>query len=241
MGQHGEYRHVVTARLVAALLALATQVAGAETTDGHACSTALVLGLDVSSSVDEDEHKLQTQGLAGAFRDEAVVDAILGGIGTGVMVAVYEWSGFHQQEVTVGWTWLGDRAAIGTFADRLERESRHNDSWPTSLGRAVEFAAQLHAANPRPCARRIIDISGDGVNNHGAGPDWYASRGMLDGYTVNGLAIRGASPDPADYYRDHLIHGPGAFVEVADGFADYARAILRKLLRELQMPVATSR
>ena len=184
------------------------------------------------------EHQLQRDGLAAAFRDDAVVDAILSGAGGGVMIAVYEWSGFHQQEVIVEWTWLGDREAIRAFADRLDRQVRRSDSWPTSLGRAVEFATKLHGANPRPCARRIIDISGDGVNNHGAGPDWYAERGILDGFTVNGLAIRGAYPDPAEYYGRSLIYGPGAFVEVADDYRDYPRAILRKLLRELQTPIA---
>jgi hypothetical protein len=243
---------VVTARLLAAALALAAPAAGAaagEAAGGAAggeagasgCSAALALGLDVSSSVDPFEHRLQAQGLAGAFRDRAVIDAILGSTGAGVMVAVYEWSGFHQQDVIVEWTWLGDRAAIGAFADRVDRQIRRRDSWPTALGRAVEFAARLHAANPRPCPRRIVDISGDGVNNHGVGPDWYAERGTLDGLTVNGLAIRGAEPDPAAYYRDRLIHGPGAFVEVAEGYDDYARAILRKLLRELQAPIAMSR
>ena len=234
----------MTGRLVALLLALAAPAAAAwaETAEGNvACSTALALGLDVSSSIDSVEHRLQRQGLAAAFRDEAVADAILGGSGGGIMAAVYEWSGYHQQEVIVDWTWLGDRAAIGAFADRLDGQARRNDSWPTSLGRAVEFAARLHGENPRRCTRRVIDISGDGVNNHGAGPDWYAARGMLDGYTVNGLAIQGAVPDPAAYYRDRLIHGPGAFVEIADDFHDYHRAILRKLLRELQAPIAMVR
>ena len=220
------------------LIGLAAGSAGVA--EGHACDTALALGLDVSSSVDLDEHRLQRQGLAAAFRDSAVVDAILGG-GAGVMVAVYEWSGFYQQEVIVNWTWLGDAETIRAFADRLDGQVRRDDAWPTSLGRAVEFATRLHGANPRPCGRRIIDISGDGVNNHGAGPDWYAERGVLDGYTVNGLAIRGALPDPAEYYRDSLIHGPGAFVEVADDYADYPPAILRKLLRELQAPIAMVR
>ncbi len=217
------------------LLALASPAAAAA---ADSCGTALALGLDVSSSVDGAENLLQRQGLAAAFRDDAVVDAILGGTGSGVMVAVYEWSGFYQQEVIVGWTWLGDRKAISAFADRVAAELRHSNSWPTSLGRAVEFATQLHRRNPRPCDRRVIDISGDGVNNHGAGPDWYAERGILDGFTVNGLAIRGALPDPVEYYRERLIHGPGAFVEVADDYRDYPRAILRKLLRELQTPVA---
>jgi Ca-activated chloride channel homolog len=232
---------VVRARLLAALLAAAGPAAAAGGGAAASCSTALALGLDVSSSVDAFEHRLQTGGLAAAFRDEAVVDAILGGTGTGVMVAVYEWSGFHQQDLMVRWTWLGDRAAIGALADRLDGHVRRLDTWPTSLGRAVEFAVQLHGENPRECTRRIIDISGDGINNHGVGPEWYRERGVLDGFTVNGLAIRGAVPDPVQYYRDKLIHGPGAFVEVADGYDDYARAILRKLLRELQTPIAMGR
>jgi hypothetical protein len=248
VGQHGEHRIVVKAGLLALLLGLAAPAAAEMAGGGEAgggpdlpCSTALALGLDVSSSVDGAEHRLQRAGLAAAFRDDAVADAILGGVGAGVMVAVYEWSGFHQQEVIVGWTWLGDRAAIARLADRLEAQPRLDDSWPTSLGRAVEFAAKLHGWNPRACARRVIDISGDGVNNHGAGPDWYAERGVLDGLTVNGLAIRGADPDPAAYYHERLIHGPGAFLEVAESFQDYRRAILRKLLRELQAPIAMGR
>ncbi|WP_156505789.1 DUF1194 domain-containing protein, partial [Sulfitobacter sp. HI0054] len=37
----------------------------------------------------------------------------------------------------------------------------------------------------------------------------------------------------ASYYRAEVILGPGAFVETAEGFEDYARAMTRKLLREL--------
>ena len=35
------------------------------------------------------------------------------------------------------------------------------------------------------------------------------------------------------YYRREVVRGPGAFVEVAQGFEDYTRAMRRKLLREL--------
>lgn len=227
---------MVGARALAAFLALSAPAAGAQDLP---CNAALVLGLDVSSSIDDAEYVLQLRGLAAAFRDRDVIDAILGGTEGGVMVAVFEWSGFFQQDVTVGWTWLGDPAAIAGFATRLENAPRQRESWPTALGRAVEFAAKLHAQNPRGCGRRIIDISGDGPNNHGAAPDWYVRQGMLDGFTVNGLAVAGGGPDPAAYYRDHLIHGPGAFVEIAQGYGDYSRAIRRKLVRELQAPVAS--
>jgi hypothetical protein len=32
----------------------------------------------------------------------------------------------------------------------------------------------------------------------------------------------------------NVLHGPGAFLETAAGFADYERAMKRKLVRELQ-------
>ena len=50
---------------------------------------------------------------------------------------------------------------------------------------------------------------------------------------VCALAILGALNSPEDYYQEKVIGGPGAFVEQADGFEDYADAIRRKLIREL--------
>ena len=202
------------------------------------CAAALVLALDVSSSVDARENNLQTQGLAEAFRDPAVVETILAGPGAGIMATAFSWSGFQHQEVIVGWTWLGDEASIAAFADSLASTPRRYDHWPTALGRAVAFAAELHRQNPLPCRRRIVDVSGDGANNDGVGPEWYRARGVLEGLTINGLAIRGAEPDPAIYYRDHVLHGPGAFLEVIDSYQSYPPAILRKLLRELSPPYA---
>ncbi len=52
--------------------------------------------------------------------------------------------------------------------------------------------------------------------------------------------IRGADPDPVTHYRSEVIAGPGAFVEIAASFDDYPRAILRKLLREIDQPLILS-
>ena len=38
----------------------------------------------------------------------------------------------------------------------------------------------------------------------------------------------------SSYYGSAVLRGPDAFIEVAIGFADYADAMERKLLRELQ-------
>lgn len=202
------------------------------------CALALALAVDVSSSVDRVEHRLQQAGLAAAFRDPAVIETILFPPGSGIMAVAYAWSGFHHQEVLVEWSWLGDRGAILAFADRLETAPRRVDHWPTGLGRAVAYGADLHERNAVSCRRRVLDVSGDAVNNDGVGPGWYRERGALEGLTINGLVIRGAEPDPVPYYRAEVLHGPGAFLEIADSYDDYARAFLRKLLRELQPPLA---
>ena len=202
------------------------------------CKAALALAVDVSSSVDARENALQMGGLAAAFRDPAVIDALLYPPGSGALVALYAWSGFQHQELLIDWTWLGDAGAVAAFADRIETAPRSYDHWPTAVGRALSFGAALHKRAPIPCARRIIDLSGDGANNDGLDPDWFRGRGEFEGLTINGLAIRGADPDPVRYYEAQVLHGPGAFLEVADGYADYQRAILRKLLRELQPPFA---
>ena len=38
------------------------------------------------------------------------------------------------------------------------------------------------------------------------------------------------------YYEQFVIHGPDAFVEEADDYADFQEAMRRKLLRELGVP-----
>jgi len=220
-------------KALAAAAAAALTPAAARALD---CAAALVLAIDVSSSVDAREHRLQMSGLAAAFRDAAVVETILGE--GGIMIAAFAWSGYQHQEMLVDWRWLGDATAIAAFADALAAAPRRYDHWPTALGQAAAFAAQLHARNPASCRRAIIDVSGDGANNDGVGPEFHRDRGVFEGITINGLAIRGAEPDPAQYYVTNLIHGPGAFVEAVESYDDYPAAILRKLLRELQPPFA---
>ena len=54
---------------------------------------------------------------------------------------------------------------------------------------------------------------------------------------MNGLAILGPDQEENDeligFYRNEVLRGPGAFLEIAWGFRDYERAMRRKLEREL--------
>jgi len=57
------------------------------------------------------------------------------------------------------------------------------------------------------------------------------------GVTVNGLVINGADHEGETnlipFYQNEVLHGPGAFLEVAQGFRDFERAMRRKLEREV--------
>ena len=198
-----------------------------------ACKLALAMGLDISSSVDRDEYRQQIEGLAAALTAPTVVDAILRPEGSHIAAAVYEWSGYRQQNVVIGWTVLDSPGAINAFAARLAGHRRVHSEFPTALGKGVEFGARLLSHAPE-CTRRTIDISGDGQNNDGVGPEYFVGTGLLAGITVNGLVIRGAVPDPVAYYRASVRHGDDAFVIVAEGFSDYRRAMEEKLLREIE-------
>ena len=195
------------------------------------CALSLVMAIDVSSSVDERDYRLQMDGLANAFRDREIREAIAQ-VG-GIQVTAFEWSGRRQQVEIAPWTYLSGDAAILDFADRLQFHPRRYTAFPTALGYALGHAATLFASAPLDCARQVIDVSGDGVNNEGFAPALAYENFPFAGVQVNGLAIAGADPDPVAFYRKEVIHGPGAFVEVASGFDSFEAAMKRKLLREI--------
>ncbi len=214
---------------LAAAMVLAIQPA---TGRAAGCKLALVLALDISSSVNQREYNIQLQGLVRAFRTPEVIEAILTPPGVAIAAIVYEWSGYNQQDVVIPWTMLDSSAAILDFAATLAAHRRPYTDLTTSLGKAIEYGAKLFGRAP-PCGRRVIDISGDGENNDGVGPEYFRAQGKLDGITINGLVVQGAYPDPVPYYRDHVIQGPGAFVALARDYDDYPPVMIGKLLREI--------
>jgi hypothetical protein len=217
----------------AAALAAALFWAAAVPAQGAApCRLALVLALDVSSSVDAREYALQRAGLAAALDAPEVRHAILaGGAGT-VALAVYEWSGVDQQTLQLGWTRLDTAAAIDRAVAALGAMTRSNSDFPTSMGAALGYAATLLRSAP-DCARRVIDVSGDGINNFRFGPREAYRHFPLAGVTVNGLVILGDDPAVRRFYQREVLHGPGAFLVRADGFAGFRAAMTRKLFREV--------
>lgn len=196
------------------------------------CGLSLVLAMDASSSVDAREYSLQMNGLAAALVDEEVLQAIAD-VG-GVQLYAFEWNGRYNQKIVVPWSYLYLPGDVLDAAAKIQNHERGRDDLPTALGYALGHASTALKSAPLACARKVIDVSGDGVNNEGFEPVAAYNNFDFDGVQVNGLVITGELPDPVAYYRKEVRFGPGAFVEVANGFEDYEVAMKRKLVREIR-------
>lgn len=205
--------------------------------EAETCGTALALALDISSSVNSEEYAIQKDGLAAALRHPKVAEVIRNAAGP-TQIAVYEWSGWQQQDMIAGWTRLRSEADLAALATRIEAHERRYAEFSTAIGMALTFGADLFRRLPQPCARHVIDVSGDGVNNEGLSEQEARADPAMARIIINGLVIKGASPDPEQHYKEEVIQGPGSFAMIArNGFEDYPDLILGKLLRELEPPL----
>jgi len=230
----------LAARLAGALaLALFAMAPGAGATERRV-DLALVLAVDVSHSIDDQDGWVQREGYVRAFRDPRVIDAIRGGGAGAIAVAYVEWSSEDIQRLVVDWTFVDSAEAARSVAERLASAPRETFAW-TSLSGAIDYSVSLLDRLPFAAERRVIDISGDGPNNHGRPSGDARDAAVKLGITINGLAIKRprpayfVPPEPAidTYYEKHVIGGPNHFLVVAIEPQAFARAILQKLLREI--------
>lgn len=221
--------------------ALAASVLPAAPRAGEPVDLELVIATDVSRSIDRQEALLQREGVARAFRNPAVVRAVRSGFIGRIGVAYVDYSSRAYNRIVVDWTVVHDRASAEAFAARL-LAAPLTFGRRTSISDAIEMAREMIESNALDGTRRVIDVSGDGPNNHGRLVDAVRDATVARRITVNGLPIvneRGAFnsrfylPDLDKYYLGCVIGGPGAFLVVASSFEDFARAIRRKLILEI--------
>ncbi|WP_299726338.1 DUF1194 domain-containing protein [uncultured Tateyamaria sp.] len=200
-----------------------------------ACELALVLAVDVSGSVDNQEYRIQMDGMAAALRDGSVADAL---VEQQALVTLIQWTGSSRQRQTVPWTQMRTYADVLTLADTIETDQRIWRNFSTAVGEALEVARDAFGAVSH-CTRKVIDVSGDGESNEGIEPA--TQRPVLRDaeITVNAIAIETDDADLTAYFFENLITGPGAFVVTANGFADYPEQIRRKLQRETTRQVTS--
>ncbi|MEP3919469.1 DUF1194 domain-containing protein [Ascidiaceihabitans sp.] len=204
-----------------------------------ACRLALLLAVDVSSSVDAAEDQLQRGGIVSALIAPEVQNAFFAS-DVPVALGIYEWSGRYNQEVLLDWVIIDTPSDLLAAAETVADSKRSHNDFPTAMGHALGFGAKMLARAPQ-CDTKTLDMAGDGQNNEGFGPQAAYREFPFDDVTVNGLVVNGADFEAETgliaFYEGQVMHGPGAFIVVAQGFDDYASAMRRKLVRELSLPI----
>jgi len=147
----------------------------------------------------------------------------------------------------IDWTLVGDAEAARHFSDGIV-EAPRSFADRTSISGGIDFAMDQLQRAPFTSKRRTIDVSGDGTNNSGRDAGAARDDASAQGVTINGLVILSETPliwnpehtNPAgglaEYYRRNVIGGPGAFVMVAENFASFGAALVKKLVAEIAEP-----
>lgn len=204
-------------------------------TGAHAqCRLALILALDISSSVSPVERLFQVEGVATALEHRDVKEALLMIPGQPVALMVFEWSGQWNQNPVLPWTLINSEGDIKNITAQLRASKRISNNHPTAIGNALIYAREQFSSAPI-CAQQKIDVSGDGRNNDGVYPRRVYELFDWGDITVNGLAIESDEKDLTNYYRGAVIFGEHSFAMTATDFEGFADTMRRKLLRELEV------
>ena len=111
----------------------------------------LVLAVDVSRSIDEDEARLQREGYRAAVSDPRVVEAIRGGMMGAIAIAYTEWAGIEFQRLVLPWTRIASAREAEAWAGALAQA-------PSAAQTNKSETARMPASCPgtrRECNRTI--------------------------------------------------------------------------------------
>lgn len=196
-----------------------------------ACKLALVLAIDVSTSIDAGEFRFQVDGLADALLDTEVMNVLTR---DQVALTVVQWSGHNEHVDVIPWRRMLSVGEVQNYASRVRNMRRAFVNSKTAVGDALAYSITQFNAVP-DCQRRVIDVSGDGASNAGAETSQMSRRAHALGIEINGVAIDIMGNSVSEYYRRFVVT-PDGFVMTSTGFSDYPRTIRAKLLRELVRP-----
>jgi hypothetical protein len=197
---------------------------------------ALVLAVDGSGSISDEEYAFQKFAIAAAFRDSYVL-AALRSANTVAVSAVF-WGDGEFAAQKLDWFIIDGGEGAEPFARTVENNQRIVFG-NTDIGSGLWSALDL-LSNPLLCpARSLVNVSGDGRETMAPKRRQVASlyqarlRSAEMGVTINALVIADDEGDLASYYRKKVIVGDNAFVMNVRTYADYSTAIKKKLIREL--------
>ena len=232
--------HRLSLSLIAALLIGAA--AGAGDAEDLRTDINIVTALDVSDSIDAQSTRIEIDGMARAILAPEILRAIRAGRHRRVGFAIFAWHEGAYPEL-VSWTIIGDDQDARAVSERLRNVSpsefgvsvdRMVEPRMTDLSGAIDHAAVLLLTAPFATDRMVLNIIGNGWDNVGEGPIHARDRLVGAGGTINGV-ILGEDPVLADYFRQNVIGGRGAFLVTARDKSAITNVLARKFLRDVAL------
>jgi hypothetical protein len=197
--------------------------------------TALIVSVDVSSSVDERRYQIQLEGIAAALEDQGVIDAILSGPRKSILFTIVTWA--DRPKLSLPWLKIASREDAIMVALKVRAMQREGGDF-TCLSNMLRYISdKIIPQIPERALKVVVDVSGDGSDNCNAQEPVKTVRDEMNGrgITINGLPIlEGREAGTLEsWYRENVMGGPGAFILPALGFEDFGRAIRQKFVVEI--------
>src|SRR5438067_8270577 len=201
--------------------------------------TELVIAVDVSNSMDPQEQALQREGYIAGLTSREFMSALRGGMHGKIAITYFEWAGLYDQKIVLPWRLIDGIDSAEAVTREIER-TPYRRAPRTSIFGALQFGKTLFDASGFNGLRRVIDVSGDGVNNMGPPVTLMRDEVLANGITINGLPIMmkrqyGYSSDANldVYYQDCVVGGPGSFVIAIHEREQFKEATRTKLVLEI--------
>jgi hypothetical protein len=201
--------------------------------------TELVIAVDVSNSMDPEEQELQREGYIAGLNSREFMQALRQGVNGKVAITYFEWAGLYDQKIILPWRLIDGPETAAAVTNEIAR-SPYRRAPRTSIFGALQFAKPLFDASGFNGLRRVIDVSGDGVNNMGPSVTLMRDEVLANGITINGLPIMMKRPygytSDANldiYYQDCVIGGPGSFMIAIHERDQFKEATRTKLVQEI--------
>jgi hypothetical protein len=193
-----------------------------------ACAVALVLLMDASGSIRDEDMRQQQEATARALLSPQImqiVERLPGGL------AVQATAFGPWPEEIVPWTIIRNGQDATEFVRRL-REYQRDDGIQngTYLGRALNFAIDQFANVPCEPDERVIDVSTDGEAPPQAVQE-ARDRAATEWIRVNAVGI--GRPELLSSFLYQNVVTPNGFHMTVNNWSDFERAIRRKIALEI--------
>lgn len=132
-------------------------------------NTMIVLAVDVSGSIDDNEYRLQKNGIISALLDKNLALLLKDCNSMGVAITYVEWAGnfdsSKQVHQFVEWTHVKNGQDLSEFALAVDGTSRLNTTGSTDIDLALRFSEKLLKNSTFQSDQKVILVSSDGSQN----------------------------------------------------------------------------